>query len=197
MKNIDISYKLQQSLLEKELELNEIYEDTWEEKKSEGISYLKNDVLSTAFSYARYAKGKEEFTRFVMKNSLILPSLANKYFISLRDENNEPIYTYTDPFMRHFVRRRKEGGRCVASYHYYESIISDKKFNIISKELNVNGKICDISDKYFEYTNKHRKIIEDENNSKFDNYRDYVEEERTKHVNKEFNKLTYHKKLQD
>ena len=39
--------------------------------------------------------GMEKLTGFGMKNSLTLPSLANKYFNSLRDENDEPIYTYT------------------------------------------------------------------------------------------------------
>ena len=46
----------------------------------------------------------EELTGFGMKNSLILPSLANKYFNSLRNENDEPIYTYNDEYMRYFVR---------------------------------------------------------------------------------------------
>ena len=71
----------------------------------EWIPFVKNDVLSTAFSYARYTMAMEKSTGFVMKNSLTLPSLANKYFNSLRDENEEPIYTYTDPFMRKFVRQ--------------------------------------------------------------------------------------------
>ena len=42
-----------------------------------------------------------------MKNSLPLPSLAKKYFNSLRDENDKPIYTYNDELMRHFVRQSK------------------------------------------------------------------------------------------
>ena len=37
----------------------------------------------------------------------------------------------------------------------------------MSQELGVNGNICEILDKYFEYTNKHRKIIEDEYDSQF------------------------------
>ena len=43
--------------------------------------------------------GMEELTCFDMKNFLTLPSLANKLFNSLRDENDEPICTYTDPFI--------------------------------------------------------------------------------------------------
>ena len=114
LKKIGESYKLQDSLLQKEIEHDEIYEDTWEDKGNEWLPYVKNDVLSTAFCYARYTMGMEELTGFGMKNSLILPSLANKFFNSLRDENDEPIYLYTDPFMRNFVRKSNKGGRCNA-----------------------------------------------------------------------------------
>ena len=82
----------------------------------------------------------EKLTAFGMKNSLTLPSLANKYFNSLRDESDEPIYTYNDEFMRHFVRKSIEGGRCSALNQYHKSNFSQDVFNIISKELNVNGK---------------------------------------------------------
>ena len=200
LKNIGKKYKLQPCLLKQELEHDEIFEDNWEEKENEWLPYLKNDVLSTAFSYARYSKGMEELTRFGMKNSLTLPSLANKYFNSLRDESDEPIYTYNDEFMRHFVRQSIKGGRCSALNQYYKSNFSQEVFNIISKELNVNDNdndnVCEIIDKYFEYTNKQRKIIEDEYDSKFKDYRDIDVEERTEHINKELNKLPIHKKLQ-
>ena len=51
-------------------------------------------------------------------------------------------------------------------------------------------------DKYFEYTNKQRKIIEDEYDSKFKDYRDIDVEETTEQINKELNKLPIHKKIQ-
>ena len=145
------SYKLQESFLKKELEHDENCEDTWEAKENEWLAYVKNDVLSTAFCYARYTMGMEELTGFVSKNSLTLPSLANKYFNSLRDENDEPIYTCTDPFMRNFVRKAIKGGRCNAFNHHYKSEFSDEVFNIISKELNVNGNICEVLEKYFNF----------------------------------------------
>ena len=47
----------------------------------------------------------KELTGFGMKNSLTLPSSAKKYFNSLKDENDEPIYTYNDEYMPHFVRQ--------------------------------------------------------------------------------------------
>ena len=132
-----------------------------------------------------------------MKNSLTLPSLANKYFNSLTDESDEPIYTYNDEFMRHFVRKSIMEGRCSALNQCYKSNFSQEVFNIFSKELNVNGKdsVCETIKKYFEYTNEQRTIIEDEYDSKFNDYRDNDEEERTEHINKELNKLQIHKKL--
>ena len=60
----------------------------------------------------------EEIAAFGMEKSLTLPSFANKYFICLRDENDEPICTYNDEYMRHFVRKFIKGGRC-ASYNPY------------------------------------------------------------------------------
>ena len=85
----------------------------------------------------------EELTRFGMKNSLTLPSLAKRYFNILKDENDEPIYTYIDPFMRNFVREAIKGDRCNVFNHHYKSEISDEVPSIISKK-NVNGNICEI-----------------------------------------------------
>ena len=69
-------------------------------------------------------------------------------------------------------------------------------FNIISKKLDINGNVCEILERFFEYTNKHRKIFENEYDSQFIDYRDNDEEERTKHTNRELNTLPNHKKLQ-
>ena len=71
-------------------------------------------MLSTAFSYARYSKGLEKLTGFGMKNTLTLTSLANKFFNSLRDENDESVDTYNDEYLRHSVRQSLKSGRCAA-----------------------------------------------------------------------------------
>ena len=133
-----------------------------EEKENERLPYLKNDVLSTAFTHARYAKSMEKLTGFGMKNSLTLPSLANKLFNGLRDENYEAMFIFNDVFTRHFVGQSIVGGRRSALIQCCDSKISDEVFNFISKELNINGNVCEILDNYFEWTNKQRKIIEDE-----------------------------------
>ena len=69
-------------------------------KKDEWLDYVKNDVLCTAFKYARYTKAKEKITGFSMKDYLSLPGLGSKYFNSLGTKEDETIYTYNDKYMR-------------------------------------------------------------------------------------------------
>ena len=93
----------------------------------------------------------EELTNFSKKNSVTLLSLANKDFNSLRDENDELIYTYTDLFMRKFDRNSIKVGGCIPFNQDYKSQISDGVFIDISRKLNVNGNICDLLENYFEF----------------------------------------------
>ena len=58
--------------------------------------------------------GIERLTNFRLKNSLTLPSLANKNFNSLRHENDEPIFIYFDTSLRISVHNSVKGGRCNA-----------------------------------------------------------------------------------
>ena len=39
---------------------NEVYTDSWKKRKHEWVDFVKNDVLYTVFSYARYSKAMEE-----------------------------------------------------------------------------------------------------------------------------------------
>ena len=109
----------------------------------------------------------EKLTNSGMKNSLTLPSLAIEYFSSLKDENDELIFTYTGPFMRNFVRDSIKGGRCNSFHQHYKSEISDENFNIISKELNVNSNICNLLERYFNFLNKYEKLYAKEFDSKY------------------------------
>ena len=96
--------------------------------------------------------------------------------------------------MRNFVRKSIKGGRCNAFNQHYKSEISDEVFNIISKELNVNGNVCDILEKYFEFLNKLEKEYAKEFDSKYDDYRD-IDQKEKKYVNKKLNMLSIHKEL--
>ena len=135
----------------------------------------------------------EDLTGFGMKNCSTLPSLAIKSFNKLRDENTEPIYTYNDEYMRHFVRKIIKGGRCASYNQQYKSSISDEVFIIVSRKLNVNGNVCEILVKYLEYTTRYRKMRESEYDSQIKDYRDNDKEERTEHINKDPNTLPIQK----
>ena len=67
LKKIGFSFKIQPLLSKQEVEHDEIIEDTWEARENEWLLYVENDVLSTAFCYARYTLGTEELTNFGMK----------------------------------------------------------------------------------------------------------------------------------
>ena len=97
------------------------------------MSYVKDDVLCTAFSHARYIKAVEEITGFSMKDCLSAPGLGWKYFNSMRDENDEPIYTYNDKYMRWFVRQSIKGGLVCAFNQYFKSKICDELLKKISE----------------------------------------------------------------
>ena len=85
--------------------------NNYKDKIDEWLPDVKNDVLCTAFSYAIYIKAMQEITGFSMKDCLSLTGLGLKYFNSLRTEEDEPIYTYNDKYLRHFVRQAASGGR--------------------------------------------------------------------------------------
>ena len=72
---------------------DEIDENNWRDKKDEWLPYVENDVLCTAYCYARYCGAMQEITGFSMKDCLSLPGLGWKYFNSLRTEEDEPIYS--------------------------------------------------------------------------------------------------------
>ena len=98
------TFKLQKELLKTEMNQDEVYSDTWKEKKHEWLDCVKNVVLCS-FCHPRYSKSMEERTRFSMKDCLSLPGLVWKYFNSKRTEG-ETIYTYNDKYMRcSFVNR--------------------------------------------------------------------------------------------
>ena len=120
LKKLGKTFELQKELLKTAIIHNEVYSDTWKDKKSEWLPYVKNDVLCTAFSYARYIKAMVEITGFSMEDCLSLPGLGWKYFNSLRTEEDEPIYTYNDKYMRWFVRQSIKGGRVCAFNQYYK-----------------------------------------------------------------------------
>ena len=74
-----------------------------------------------------------EITGFSMKDCLSLPGLGLKYFNSLQAEEDEPIYTYKDKYMRWFVQQAAYGGRVCAFNHYYKPKSCDDILKLYQK----------------------------------------------------------------
>ena len=68
-------------------------------------------------------------------------------------------------------------------------------FNIFSKEIDINGNICEILEKYFEFLNKYEKQYAKNFDSKYDDYRDIIQKEKTDYINKKLNMLSIHEQL--
>ena len=121
LKKLGRTFKLPKELLKTEIDHNDIDGNNYKDKKDIWLPYVKNDVLCTAYSYARYIKAIEDITGFSMKDCLSLPGLGWKFFNNLRTKEDERIYTYNDKYMRWFVRQSIKGGRVTAFNQYYKS----------------------------------------------------------------------------
>ena len=187
------TFKLPKELLKTEMNHDDIDRDNYKDKKDIWLPYVKNDVLCTAYSYARYIKAMEEITGFSMKDCLSLPGLGWKYFNSLRTVEDESIYSYDDKYMRWFVRQSIKGGRVCAFNQYYKPKHCDDFLKKVNKELAVKGTVYDTIEAYMEYKNKHSKIFEKEYEDQFDDFRDEKMEEKEKDVNEKLSNLRLHK----
>ena len=197
LKKLGKTFKLQKELLKTEMKHDEVYSDTWKDKKSEWLDYVKNDVLCTAFCYAKYCKAMEEITKFSMKDCLSLPGLGWKYYNSLRTEEDEPIYTYNDKYMRWFVRQSIKGGRVCAFNQYYKSNHYDDIKKILSIELGIpkDVNIYKVIEEYLKYKKKYYDIYKKEYESQFNDYRLENEEDKEKFINEKLSQLRIHKLL--
>ena len=137
----------------------------------------------------------EEVTNFSMKNFLTIASLAKKCLNSLRDENDEPIFAYTDPFMKDFLRNSKNGSMCNAFSQQYKSEIDDEVFIKNSEKIKVNSNICDLPERYFEFLNKYEKLYAKEFDLKYEDYRNFNQKEKIDFNNNKLNILLIHEKL--
>ena len=195
LKKLGKTFELPKELLKTEIDHDDIDADNYKDKKDIWLPYVKNDVLCTAYSYARYIKAMEEITEFSMKDCLSLAGLGWKYFNSLRTEEDEPIYTYNDKYMRWFVRQSIKGGRVCAFNQYYKSNHFEDIKRILSKELEVKGCIYDIIEEYMRYKKKYYDVYEKEYESQFDDYRLENEDDKEKYINEKLSNLKIHKLL--
>ena len=106
-------------------------------KKDDWLDYVEQDVLCTALGSAKLCKAMKKITGLSVEDSLSAPCLERKYFISMRDESDEPIYTYNDQYMRHIVRQSFKERRVCSLNQYCRLITSNKVFKFFSRKLQV------------------------------------------------------------
>ena len=137
----------------------------------------------------------EEITGFSMKDCLSLPGLGWKYFNSLKTEEDEPIYTYNDKYMRWFIRQSIKGGRVCAFNQHYKSKHFDDIKRTLSKELDVNkdANIYEVIEGYLKYKKKYYDKFKKEYEIRFDDYRHENEEDKEKDIIKKLGELRLHK----
>ena len=114
---------------------------------------------------------------------LIFFGFGWKFFKSLRTEEDEPIYTYNDKFMRWSVRQSIKRGRLCAFIQFYKSKSCDGILKIISDELNLQGKIFDNLEANLNYRKKYFENFEKEYENQFNDYREEDEEENEEFIN--------------
>ena len=68
LKKIGVIFKLETSLLKQKMGHYEFFEDKWEARENDWLLYVKNEILSNSFCYARYTMGAAEgLTNFGFK----------------------------------------------------------------------------------------------------------------------------------
>ena len=72
LKKLGKTFKLPKELLKTEMNHDDMDGNNYKDKKDNLLPYVKNDVLCTAYSYARYIKAMEKITGFSMKDCLSL-----------------------------------------------------------------------------------------------------------------------------
>ena len=88
-----------------------------------------------------------------------------------------------------------KGGRYNAFNQHYKSQISDEVVSIFSIELNVNGNIFDLLERFFVLLNNYEKQYAKELDTKFEDCRDNNQKEKIEYIKNKLNMLPFHKEL--
>ena len=94
-----------------------------------------------------------------------------------------------------FDKAKRVGEYCGFN-QYYKSKSSHDVLNFLSRELKVEGIVYDNIEAFMKYRKDHLKIIEDDYESKFNDYREIDEQEINNHINKKLGDLPIHQCLQ-
>ena len=87
------------------------------------------------------------------------------------------------------MRKSITGGKIGAFDQSYESVVSNKIFNIISSEFEITGNKYEIFEKHISYIKTYKSKIENENDSHFDDCRHRNQKVRDRFVNDKLSEL--------
>ncbi|ESP03476.1 hypothetical protein LOTGIDRAFT_171413 [Lottia gigantea] len=130
--------------------------DNWESLRHEWEPYAKRDTLCLGSCFIKYNKVTKEVVNQNMSNNLTAPSLSFKgwYYLYHCDkemveekwyettrmvlkhtekENIEKVYSHTNPFIRHYIRRSIKGGRVSANTKIFETNKMDEICNVLKE----------------------------------------------------------------
>ena len=195
LEKIGREYNLQPELLKAEIEHSVINKNNFVELRHIWEPYLISDVLCLAFIYARHSMEMQKMSGFGIKDCLTEASLGWKCFGTYNKDRE--FYTFNDKYVRNFIRKSIEGGRCGAFNRYFESNQFDEIMSTIKKHLKINdNEISNIIDKYLKYNNTKR----DGFKLKFENgekdYRKINKKELGKFLERKLGELEISKDLQ-
>ena len=158
--------------------------------------FVENDVLSTAFCYARNVLGLEKRTYFGMRISLNLPSLATKYLI-LEEMKTVNLFIiiaiHSCQFL--YVIQLREVDLMLLTNILNLKLAMGFLFHIKKKIVNCN--ICDFLEGYFELFNKHEKLQAKEFDSKYEVDRDNIQKEKADKINNKPHMLPIQQELSE
>ena len=195
LNKIGEEYGLQPELLKGEIEHSIINKNNFAELRHIWEPYLISDVLCLAFIYARHSMEMQTMSGFGIKDCLTEASLGWKCFGTYNKDRE--FYTFTNKYVRDFIRKSIKGGRCGAFIRYFASNQCEKILNTIKKHLKINdNEISNIIDEYLKYITTKRKecTVAFENGEK--DYRKINKKELDKFLERKLGELEISKELQ-
>ena len=133
------TFKIPMNLRKSKLDHENHTLENYKSKRDEWDPYLRLDVISAACCVLKYSKVMMDVVGQNMSSCLTIPSLTLKgWFKHLTHEEEEPIHTHTDPYVRDFIRKSIKGGRVFAAIRDFNSPLWNKILEILNKHADPN-----------------------------------------------------------
>jgi hypothetical protein len=158
------SYKLPSNLCKTGLNHEGITRDNFMDKQDEWRPYLELDVISLACCVTKFNEMAMELVGQNMQSCISSPQLTLKgWYAKLGPD--QPIFSFTNKYIRHFIRKTIKGGRVVATIKKFTSPLTKQIEQILHKYLGGDDQenFLDLIDRYrVELVKPTKKIVKKE-----------------------------------